>query len=172
MLRNTVRAVHVVSRTLGIISAAAIMALMLAITADVIGRELRGRSVPGLLEVAEILLAVAVFLGLAVCQHQGGHIRVTLVTDRLPEGAARGVRLVALSLGLALIAALAYATGSVAIDSYLAGEARFGLLAVPTWPGRAAVCVGLIALLGEILVSMHGVWVRERSRGPRASDAI
>jgi TRAP-type C4-dicarboxylate transport system permease small subunit len=126
---------------------------MVGISADVMLRTFGGSSVPGVLEIVELILAAAVFLGLAEAQHQGGHIRVQLVTERLSARRARQVRLFALAVSGSVCAVMIYVTASSAMKAYVTGEARWGLLSVETWPGRFAVCLGLLVLFAEFIIS-------------------
>jgi TRAP-type C4-dicarboxylate transport system permease small subunit len=91
-----------ISRALGVAASTAVAVLMLLMVTDVSARAELGVSVPGLIEVAGSLMVVAVFLGLAVGQRTSGHIRVKMLTDRLPTRLARPVRTGALTVSMTL----------------------------------------------------------------------
>ena len=55
------------------------------VVANIFGRYLFNAPVTGTLEFTESLLVLIIFLSLALTQYDGGHIRVTLLTRRLPR---------------------------------------------------------------------------------------
>ncbi len=59
--------------------------MMLAITIDVVARALMGRAVPWLFEMSELSMVMVVFMGLGLTLIDDAHIRVTMLTDRLPH---------------------------------------------------------------------------------------
>jgi TRAP-type C4-dicarboxylate transport system permease small subunit len=126
--------------------------IMLAILADVIGRQLFGSSVRGMVEVSELLLVAMVFFGLAYAEKTGTHVRTTLVTDRLPHHWAQMLRALSLLIVAIMAAWFIWATGHRALLSIATGEYRMGILRAPVWPARAAITVGFGALLLEVVI--------------------
>lgn len=147
------------SRVLSWVSGVMVIAIMLVLVANVAMRELATSSVQGSVELSEVMLAFVVFAGLAYAQQSGSHVRTELVTSRLPDRVARPVRAVGLLVAAAVIAWCAVATAGRGIEAWQAGEARFGVRSVPTWPGRLAVPVGLGLLALEVLLSAVTVWL-------------
>ncbi|GAB3618288.1 hypothetical protein GCM10027416_28450 [Okibacterium endophyticum] len=135
------------SRVLAILSALSIVVLMLAITADVIARYASEASIPGLLELAESSLVVAVFFGLAWAGVQGEHVAVTLLADRLGERTNRVFDIVVWALATAFLVWFLCAVVERAISSTRAGEQRFGLMQWPLYPLRWAIAIGIGAFL-------------------------
>jgi TRAP-type transport system small permease protein len=121
--------------------------LMLMIVVDISGRYLFNRPLSGTIGISEILMAAAVFLGLAQTQLRGGNIRVEILTTRMPPT----LRRVADFINYVAVAALAYFLLRAAIPSAIrsrsVGEVRYGVVDVPVWPGRAAIAIGAFALL-------------------------
>jgi TRAP-type C4-dicarboxylate transport system permease small subunit len=163
MIKSLTQAVHHLSAVLGVVGSLAVVALMLCISADVTYRWVAGGSVPGLLEISEFLVAIAVFLGLAEAQRRSGHIRVHLVTDRMSDRLARATRLFGLALSAVVLGVTMIGSWDRLASSYAAGESRWGLLNIPTWPGRLAVAIGLTVLLAEVFLSI-GALARRTSR--------
>lgn len=135
------------SRVLAFISALSVVVLMLAITLDVIVRTATRSSVPGMIELAESCLVIAVFFGIALAGVRGEHVAVTLVADRLGMRANRAFDLIVWALSTVFLAWMVFATIERAIDATDKGEERFGLIRWPLWPLRWVVVVGFIALL-------------------------
>jgi len=81
-------------------------AMMLLTVADVFGRYLLNRPVPGAFEATEIMLALAIFAGLPIVTARGEHVAVRLVADRLPAGLRKALDLLAeLTVALTLAGA-------------------------------------------------------------------
>ena len=59
-----------------------ILPLMLFTTADVIGRAVWARPIPGIVELSSYVLDVFILLGLAYTQQVKGHVRVSMLTSR------------------------------------------------------------------------------------------
>jgi TRAP-type C4-dicarboxylate transport system permease small subunit len=71
-------------RVLGYVAAAALFAMMVLTFADVVGRKLFA-SIPGSLEVTELLMLVVIFLGLPLASLKGEHVFFDLLDQFLPE---------------------------------------------------------------------------------------
>lgn len=108
-------------------------------------------TIPSYADFAGFALAAASFLALAHTLRRGAHIRVTLVTARLPVEAQRAA---ALAVSGAAAAFAGYATwyvGSLVGESWHYGDTSSGIVAVPIWIPQVPVFLGL-ALLTVALV--------------------
>lgn len=128
------------------IAGVGIAVLMLATALDVGSRIITGRSVPGVIEVTEVVLVISVYFALLTAGRDGQHIRVRLLTDRLVPPVRRVVRSLGLAISILIVGWLTWATASKAIDSVISGEYRIGLAHVPIWPARVAIPLGLLLL--------------------------
>lgn len=70
-----------VSRGMGVIAAVVLAAMMLLTVADVIGRYFFSRPIKGTWELVGLLLVCAGTWGLAYCQMEKAHIRITIMFD-------------------------------------------------------------------------------------------
>lgn len=127
-------------------SGAAMVAIMLLTTVQILSRSMLHISFGGTVELVCILLIIVVFGGIAYCNLAKGHIKVDLVVNKLPPPA----RLVVVTCGFLLT------TGIVFIISYqsavqtlflLRMHTHSGLLEVPLWPFAMATAF-FMALLG------------------------
>jgi len=153
------------SLALAIISAMSIVTLMLAITVDVIFRFVSRSSVPGLIELAESSLIVAVFFGLAWAGLKGEHVAVTLLSDRLGPSTNRVLDLVVWTLVSLFLTWMLYATTIRAISSTQASEERFGLVRWPLYPLRWVIVIGLAAFLVVAVTNLVRVLEGKRPLG-------
>lgn len=147
-----------VTDVLGALGGIAILVLMFLTTIDVVLRKTTGQGVGGTVEISEVVLVAAVFLGLPAAQASGAHVATTVVTSHLSERTRRVV-LVAVGLISTLIATvMLYATTLAAATSVENGEYRFGLVHVPVWPARIIIPIGVLLLLIEFVRHLMRVW--------------
>lgn len=162
-MRQFERIANGLSTLLAIIGTFAIVAVMVAISADVIRRGLAGRSIVGVLELTEVLMVSFIFLGMAEAQRRDLHVQFGAVTAILPARVTRYLEIVGVLASIAYVSWMAYATIGRAIDSVQIREYRFGLIEVPIWPARIAIPLGLAALLLQFALHLY------RLASPRAA---
>ncbi|MFF2823375.1 TRAP transporter small permease [Arthrobacter koreensis] len=143
-----------ISRVLGILSALSIVVLMLAVAADVLMRFISGGSLPGMLEVAESSLVVAVFFGLGWAAVKGEHVAVTLVTDRMGAKANSIINVVVWGVSSGFLAWMLFATTHKALDATAHLEERFGLVRWPLYPFRWVIVIGIAVFLLVALLNL------------------
>ena len=118
-------------------------------------------AVPSLAEIAGFLLAGATFLALADTLARNVHIRVDLVTQRLPERVRQNVDGIVALLGAGIALFGAYATGGLALKSFSYGDVSYGMIAVPLALPQATLALGLfilaIALIDEAVLAFRGM---------------
>ena len=148
------RGLRRLSAGLGVLAATALVVLMLATVVDVLVRWISRASVPGMIEVAETALVASVFLGLAWTSMQGGHVAVTIVTDRLRPTLARIVSTLIWLLNAGMLAWMSWACVLRAVQSTSLNETRFGLVQWPVWPLRWIIAIGLILWTVVALVNL------------------
>lgn len=136
----------------GVAAGIATFAIMGLVVANALLRYGFGAPIAGTLEITESALPFVIFLSLALTQYQGGHIRVVLLTQHLPPGPARAVRVVVLLAGLGLFAWAAWASFGMAAKSFAIGEMERGAVRFPIWPVKMVVCVGLLLLAIQFLL--------------------
>ena len=148
------RVVDRLSHLLSIVAGVALFLLMAITGTDVLRRALiDGRSVPGAIEYAEIILVGLVYLSLAQTQRSDGHISVAVMTARLPPRFARALTTTGLLVVTLVLGWLVVASAGVAWRSWNTGEFRMGLAQVPIWPARALIPLGAFFLLLQTLYS-------------------
>jgi len=135
------------TRALNALGTLWIMALMLLINSDVIGRNLLGTPVRGVTELVSLSIVGIVFLQLADTLHSGRFTRADVLLDRLklgrPVAAARLQAMFHLTgaalMGVILWAAWAPLVESVRIREYVGAIGDF---TAPTWPIRLIIVAG------------------------------
>ena len=128
------------------------LALALAITANVIGRQFFGWSVPDIVIIVRELMIPTIVFPLAAATANRAHIAVTFVSDRMSPG-ARG-RLIILGWFVALLAMLPliYASWRNLSGSWTSGEFYDGLLGIPRWPMKLVFLLGLVVMVIRLVL--------------------
>lgn len=128
----------------GYIAAAFMVGIGLAIVAQIVGR-MRGITVDAS-EAAGMCLAASTFFGLAHTFRHGGHVRINLIVDRLPQDWRHGVEIFSCLLGTVVVSFLAWHVGALALQSREFNDVSPGLLAMPFWIPQTGVTIGIVAL--------------------------
>ena len=143
-----------IARTLAVLSAAAIVVMVIAITIDVFVRNTTGASLGGMIEIAETAMVTAVAFGLAWAGVNGEHVAVTLVTDRFGPTLAKITNIFVWTITVVYTGWLSYANILRSIDSWGSKETRFGLVQWPMYPMRWVLTIGIISLCIVALVNL------------------
>nr|WP_321507117.1 TRAP transporter small permease [uncultured Celeribacter sp.] len=135
----------------GAIGAAAIFLMMLHITADVVGKFVFNRPLPGTIPiVSQYYMVIAAFLPLAMVEKLSGHISVEILYATFPR-TMRGILTVfSTALGVVVFAALTWATWGEAVKKYQIGAFSYEQgIKVPIWPSYFILPAGagLLALV-------------------------
>lgn len=133
-----------------ILACAAIIAMMLLSTADVILR-IFGKPIPGAYELVGFLGTVVVSFALAFTSMEKGHIAVEILVSKLPQRVQLAIDAFCHLAGAILFAVIAYQALLYALDIRQSGEVS-PTLHVPAYPfifgiaaGAALLCLHLIA---------------------------
>ena len=154
-----------IARTLAVLSASAIVVMVIAITIDVFVRNTTGASLGGMIEIAETAMVTAVAFGLAWAGVQGEHVAVTLVTDRFGPRLTRTTNIFVWILTAFYTGWLSYANILNSIDATRLGEVRFGLVQWPMYPMRWVLTIGFVSLFLVALVNIYRSITRKGPMG-------
>ncbi|MEX6508298.1 TRAP transporter small permease [Jiella sp. M17.18] len=116
--------------------------------------------VPSLAEISGFLLGAATFLALADTLAKNVHIRVDLLTTRLPDGVRRVVDGIVALLGAGVSGFATYAMAALALKSLSYNDLSYGMVAVPLALPQAVLALGLliltVALVDEGVLAFTG----------------
>ena len=137
----------------GYLSGFCIITIVLIILAQIIGR-LLGFIVPSAEDFSGYALAASTFFGLAYTFRQGGHIRVTLLIQHLPEKLRYFQELFILVGALLLMVFLTYSCAYMVWESYDFEEVSYGYIAIPLWIPQLPMAIGALAFTLAIFHSL------------------
>ena len=143
----------------GVISGACIVAIMLIILSQIVGR-IFGFIIPSAEDFSGYALAASTFFGLAYTFREGGHIRVILLVQRLSPGARKIQESLVLGFGLFVTSFMSFYCWHMVWESYVFNEISSGYIAIPVWIPQVPLGLGALALnlaiLDEFIGSLRG----------------
>lgn len=142
----------------GAVAGGLILLICLLISAQIIlngfGRFSPGTlpsTIPSYADFSGFMLAGATFLALAHTLRAGGHIRVNLVTGRLPERAQYFAEAVALAIAIALVGYAAWFMAALVLESLHYGDVSTGIVPVALWIPQSVAAFGVALLLVALI---------------------
>ena len=150
----------------GLLAAVALFAIMALTLVDVSGRKLLSESVPGSLELTELLMVVVIFAGLPLVSLKGEHVVFDSLDPWIPRGLRRLQHALVDLLCVAALGGLAWLMWTKGVDmaSYGDTTAQLKLSLAPfvkVMSGLIAVTAFVHALLMVAPVGHHHVGVDE-----------
>ncbi|MBX3274337.1 MAG: TRAP transporter small permease [Sandaracinaceae bacterium] len=133
--------------------------------ANVVGRAGFGHSLAFAEELAQLLVVLVTFVGLAHAAAKGRHIRMTALYDALPPRPKKALRVMICATTSLLLFYLAYLGGSYALGTVRALGSVSPALEVPLWLAYLAAPLGLAVAGVEYALALYknltseGVWL-------------
>lgn len=141
----------------GAIAGGLILCICLLISAQILlnafGRFSPGTlpsTIPSYADFSGYMLAGATFLALAHTLRAGGHIRVNLVTGRLPQQGQFVVEGIVLLLASCLVGYATWFMGGLVLESLHYGDVSNGIIPIPLWIPQIVATFGIGLLLVAI----------------------
>jgi len=174
-LRHILGAARSLSRYAARASGYGVLACAVLIGAEIVMRKILGLSLGGADEISGYVLAISFAWSAAFALFRDAHIRIDVVSSRLPPAPQRVFDLVALASLIGVAGLLAWQALSVLSESMRLGAASNTPLRVPLWLPQGLWAVGLfvfavsgVALLAARLVLPRGEADREPGAHPEA----
>jgi len=104
-------------------------------------------TIPSYANFSGYMLAGATFLALAHTLRSGGHIRVNLITTRMPIRVRFVVEGFTLIVAAALIGYATWFMGNLVLESVHYGDVSTGIVPIPLWIPQSAATFGIGLLL-------------------------
>lgn len=132
----------------------ALAAMMLLTVADVAGRHVLGRPLPGAVELVQYAMVIVVFAGLPVVTRDGRHISLGVLAGWLSPSWQHAQRRVVSLVCAVILSAQAWIVFEIA-QVMRAQQDVIGFLNLPVHP--AAYAISLLSLLAAVAVLLHSM---------------
>lgn len=129
----------------GGLAALFLVGICVLVLAQVVGR-LLGVAIPSADEFAGYCLSASSFLALGYALRHNGHIRVTLLLDRLSPGRRRMAEALCVAGGCAVSVYITLNTAEMVYYSVTFGDLTQGLVPIPLWIPQSGMLIGLCVL--------------------------
>jgi len=141
------RAVQKITRILTYTGMFLLIPMMLLTSLEVVSRGLWSKPIPGTIELSGYMLSIFILLGLAYTHQVKGHVRVTMLTSRLPAPAALILELITTFFSMFIIAILCRQGWIEAIETSAVSD----MLRISQLPFRMLIPLAAFFLLLELL---------------------
>lgn len=136
-------------------SSVIVLAVQIVITvADVLGRFLFNRPIPGVVDASELFLPYILFIPLAYTLATGTHVRMSLATSRMAPPVRRASEVFANLVGLVFFAVLTMRAWRFFWDSFVIGETMLAPIYLPWFLGKLALPIGTALITVQFLLHL------------------
>ena len=150
-----------INRLLSYVGSIALALLMSLTVADVFGRYLFNRPVPGTFELTEMSMVLIVFLALGQAQHRGEHISLDLAYNFFPGWLKKGVDVLVHLVNLIVVVAITWQLYRYSIRM-LDGGYTTAVLKLPVHPFVLAAIAGVATYSLAILSDLGKTFKKSR----------
>jgi len=139
------KTVHFIARCLNWIAGISVVAIMVIVCINVIGRSLFGAPLKGTVDILSQMGVLVIACAIAYTQVVKGHIHITLLLDRLPRRASLFINIIMDILGVILFLIITWQSILFTKVEYEIGELT-EVLRMPVMPFAAIVSLGCLSL--------------------------
>ncbi|WP_081615004.1 TRAP transporter small permease [Paracoccus sp. N5] len=159
-IRSTDRMLNLMEKLMMGLASAAIVAMMLLVSADAGLRYVMHSPLAFVQDVVVLyLLPASAFLAFSIALREGAHIAVDAVANTLPQRLFNGVLALSLLLSLVFLVAIAWAGAGVAHESWHMAETTGGVYPLPIWPSKIIVPIGMgvlsLRVVHAVVANLH-----------------
>ena len=101
------------------------------------------------------LMIIAVYLGLALCEQRGQHVRIEILDTLLKGRAQQWLDVLVSILQEVTVIIMLWAMYRNTLRSVRADESVSGLVPLAVWPVKIFVCVGIVLYLIQVTVTLY-----------------
>jgi TRAP-type C4-dicarboxylate transport system permease small subunit len=145
------------TRILNVLGTLLILAMALVVNADIVGRNVFNRPLPGVLEFVGLAIVAIVFLQMANTLREDRHVSNDILIGFLIRTRPRisaAMYVVFYLVGACLMALIVWFVWPILVTNYTGGYFRGaqGIFTIPTWPFIAPIIVGAAATCIQFLL--------------------
>lgn len=138
------------------IAGVALLAMMVLITANAVGRYLFNAPISGILTLTELYLLIAlVFFGLPHLQRDEGNIKVDIISKDFEPLRQELIKIVVRTLILGIFALIAYEAALSTLDLLQRGATRSVVIPLPSYLSWGIFTVGVTVFCLRLIVQVY-----------------
>jgi TRAP-type C4-dicarboxylate transport system permease small subunit len=143
-----------ITKWLAILAAVSIAVMMVVNFTDIVGTKFFLRSVPGALDISQELMVLVSLLPLAFIALERGHIRITLLQERLTQTVRFGLQIIQYVIATLITAFITWRVFVQFQKTVEVMQLKEGL-DLPLWPANLAVVIafGFLTLVWMLLLA-------------------
>lgn len=135
-------------------SAVVLITMAFMVTYDVFVRNVFNAPLPASVEISQLMEPYVVFLPFAYTLAIGGHVRVTIITMRLPESLYLGSEVLVYLLDFLFFSLLAYFSWAEFLESWACNEIMLAAIKLPWWIGKFSMPLGMLFIALQCIVQL------------------
>lgn len=129
------------------------VAMMLLLVADFMGRRLN-MPLQGMAELSVFVMMIVVYLGYSRCEEHNEHVGLEVVLNLMPARGRLVMMAVSQGLAVATIALYFYAVTTDAWSAFETGDAIEGTVELPIWPTKFVMVLGMVVFLIQGILNL------------------
>jgi len=155
------RPIYRFSRWMTLVSALALIIIMVVTSADVLMRRFLNKPITGSLEISTSLLIVVIFCCVAWVMTEKGHIIVDIFSDRYPKKVREVITSIALFLSMITVGLICWGSINFGLQQYRIGEVTV-LIGLPVAPFIFVLAFGSGLFGLVILIQFINTFIRSK----------
>ena len=157
------KSANLIARWLNWLAGLAVVAVMIIVCINVLGRGIFGMPLKGTVDIVSLLGVLVIGGAISYTQVLKGHIRITLLIEKLPVKARNILTALVDLVGVVLFGIVSWQTILFAIGTYENGELS-EVLKLPITPFAFIVSAGCISLTLVLFVDLINVFTRRNKK--------
>lgn len=153
-MNDVERFIRVLSRLFNYVALAALTAMLILVTLDILGAKILGKPVPGAMDLTSLLSVFIIGFSTAQTYLFGRHIKVDFVTLRLPNKLRRVVRCLSVIFCIAFFSAATWRIWALAGDMHHSGEKSM-TVKIALYPFAYALTVALALMIPLLILQLY-----------------
>ena len=137
-----------------VLAGIAICGMMLTITVNTILRYIFRKPITGVEELVSCYLSIIlVYLSISYCYRRGGHVRVVVLEQRMPEAVQRVIKGLFTLIACGFFCLIAFTNITSMQRAYANHSVPGGNVDVPIWPGYLILVIGAFLMAFRLLLA-------------------
>ena len=162
------RIVHGLNQILSAFCGWLMLAMMVLLIIDIVTRSAK-KPLQGMAELSVFVMMVVIYLGLARCEENRGHVYLEIGRNLLPPSLRRICEGVAYLFAMITAGVLLYVGTQNALFSFMSNESIEGTVELRIWPIKFIMVIGLVFFFLQILLNgITDCWGKQH--GPRQDE--